>query len=543
MDDKEIEKRLTDLENRLARIENRFVIVPSSRTATSAGPSDKTPTTTTTTPFQVKPAGWLGIVAVICFISAAVFIIKLSIVTGWLTPERQIGLAYLLGFCLIAAGYVLLKKDREYASFLPATGVVILYFTTYGACQYYALFSSEVALIMTSFISVLCLGIYWRIRHDVYPIIAVSGTYLSTIFFGLDKVTTFSLYYIVVCSIAFAILSIWFKSRTLAVLSSYLSIFAIAWFGFNLAQDRLIAIILLALFLIFSLGTYLYSLRTKEVLTEQEAWNFLPVLLLFYAMEYYFIYQFAPVLVPWIAICFGIILIILYLATLALVNVTRLNSEPIIAVFVTIVFFHAVYLELLTPYARQWLLVIILLAVSLTSTQNYTQKNFDRFKFPMMAVILIAAIEYTRMHLNLFNQPLTFSLIAVTTWAFISLWIFILSHKELTTKNDDKSFIIFGATHLLAINELFQLTKDYNSLAVTASWLLYAVCVMALAYQRKDKVMAFSALSVLSFAAAKALLYDVAAAPTLIRILCLLLTGAVLYGAGFLLRRINEWKN
>jgi hypothetical protein len=65
---------------------------------------------------------------------------------------------------------------------------------------------------------------------------------------------------------------------------------------------------------------------------------------------------------------------------------------------------------------------------------------------------------------------------------------------------------------------------------------------MAFAFVRKDQVMAKSALFVLGFAAAKALLYDAASAPTLVRIVCLMLTGAVLYGCGFFMRKVADWK-
>lgn len=92
------------------------------------------------------------------------------------------------------------------------------------------------------------------------------------------------------------------------------------------------------------------------------------------------------------------------------------------------------------------------------------------------------------------------------------------------------------------MSALYQLTEDVSSLAVSASWLFYAVAVMGFAFIRKDELMAKSALLVLAFAAGKALLYDAASAPTTIRIFCLLLTGAVLYGCGFFMRRIAHWK-
>jgi hypothetical protein len=96
--------------------------------------------------------------------------------------------------------------------------------------------------------------------------------------------------------------------------------------------------------------------------------------------------------------------------------------------------------------------------------------------------------------------------------------------------------------HLLAILGLWRLTSDINSLAVSASWLSYAVCVMVFSYKRKDPVMARSALLILTLAAGKTLLFDAAAAATIVRILCLLLTGLVLYGSGLLIRKTKEWR-
>lgn len=54
--------------------------------------------------------------------------------------------------------------------------------------------------------------------------------------------------------------------------------------------------------------------------------------------------------------------------------------------------------------------------------------------------------------------------------------------------------------------------------------------------------MAQSSMLILVLAAGKALLYDASYAPTNIRIVCLLITGIVLYGAGYMMRRISAWK-
>jgi hypothetical protein len=81
------------------------------------------------------------------------------------------------------------------------------------------------------------------------------------------------------------------------------------------------------------------------------------------------------------------------------------------------------------------------------------------------------------------------------------------------------------------------------SLAVSASWLCYAALVIGYAFFLKDRIMADSAMMVLGIAAVKALLYDAASAPTLVRILCLLLTGMVLYVCGFLIKKIAAWRD
>lgn len=130
----------------------------------------------------------------------------------------------------------------------------------------------------------------------------------------------------------------------------------------------------------------------------------------------------------------------------------------------------------------------------------------------------------------------------VSVASFLSIWLLLLFDNKGFAKKEDHGYLLLATAHLLGIAGLYQLMTDYGSLAVSASWLFYAVLVISFAFFRKDKTMARSALIVLGFAAGKALLYDAASTPTTIRIFCLLLTGVVLYGSGFLIRRIAEWK-
>ena len=492
-------------------------------------------------PVREKSGSWLGVVAAICFVLAAAFIIKLSIDSGWLTPQRQIGLAVLLGIGLIAAGFALMEADREYSSLLPGAGIIVLYITVFAAHRLYSLISFEDAISLTSLVSGACVWLYTRIREDWYPVMAAVGSYCAPVVLSLGSTSTFSVYYFLLCSMAFATISIWVKSRALTLVSAYLAMLMTALTGLYLKQDSLIAGMLTLNFLVFTFGTYLYTRQTRKPLTESESTSFLPLLLFFYAMEYYFIDRIQPGLAPWLSLAFAGILLGLYLSAKKWFPEANIGSQSMILAFIAVVFFHSFYLELLPKDVRPWLFVAIALSAALTSVKPGGMGKDGPWRIPALTLLVIMLIEYVGMvsHLLSGSEP---KWLAVSMAALVSLWALIYARgEEFAGRNGHGP--ILGAAHLLAVSGLYRLTTDVSSLAVSASWLFYAVCVIAFAFERKDEVMGKSAMLVLGFAAGKALLYDAAEAPTTVRILCLLLTGAALYGSGFLIRKISGWKN
>lgn len=487
-----------------------------------------------------KSGSWLGVVGIICFVLAAAFIIKLSIDSGWLTPERQIGLAALFGFGLIGAGFALMKSDREYSSLLPGAGIIVLYLTVFAAHRLYSLITFEAAISMSGIVSGLCVWLYTQIREDMYPVTAAAGSYLAPVILSLGSESTFAVYYFLLCSLAFSVISIWVRSRILTLVSAYLAIFMTALIGIGLGQDKLIAGMLALHFLVFSAGTYLYTRQNQKPLTEKESGSFLPVLLFFYAMEYFFIDRIRPYLAPWLSLGFAAFLFGLYLAAKKKFPEGSLGSQPMILSFITVVCFHSFYLELLPDLARLWLFVAIALLLAFPVVNLSVQDKAGPFRIPALALLAVLIIEYLSMVSHLLSGN-DMSWLAVSLVSVGSLWV-LIDFKGGELEAGNRYAPVLGAAHLLAVLGLYRLTKDAGSLEVSASWLFYAVCVIAYAFTRRDETMAKSAMFVLGFAAGKALLYDAASAPTVVRILCLLLTGAALYGSGFLIRRISGWK-
>lgn len=544
MDNEHIEERLQQIESRLDRIEKGLSSsahqTPAAETKIKFNLPKSEPFKTPG--FLTKPGNWLGFVAVLCFVVAAGFIIKLSIDSGWLTPIRQIGLAYVLGAALIIAGFILHNYDKEYASFLPGAGIVIFYLTTFAGNQYYSIFSFELGIAITSLVSIFCIYIYLKIRHDIYFILAVLGAYLSPLIIGYHAAPVFALYYYLLCSFAFAVISIWLQSRLLILIAAYLAIFSNCLIGFDLYQDQLIASVLPVHFIIFAIGNYIYSLNHKSPLTSHESWAFFPVLVTFYGVEYYFVERVYPGMAPWLSLLFAVVIVGLYLVALDRFKQSALNSQSMIVAFVTLVIFHSVYLELLPADFKPWLIAIFLIAASLVPVRWSNKNTMSAFIVPLIAIATIIALEYISLLWDLVHDTINLSASLAALFAFLSLWLVMFRQRVLIFQRDEFGYGMLSAAHLLAITGLYNLTHDISSLLVSASWLLYAICVMGIAYVRKDKIMAKSAIVVLSVAAAKALLFDAASAATIIRILCLLLTGIVLYGAGFLMKKIGGWK-
>jgi uncharacterized membrane protein len=535
----QLEDRLEALEARLSDIEN-YLVMPQKQ---AAGKKAASPQKWKSVPVAVetKPGNWLGIIAIICFVLAAGFIIKLSIESGWLTPERQIGLAALLGLTLVAVGLALRRFDREYASYLPGAGIIILYLTVFAANRLYGLISFEAALGLTGLVSGVCVWLYDKIRHDVYPITAAIGSYVAPLILGLHAQAIFSIYYFLICSIAFTIISIWTSSRILTLVSAYLALVMTALVGLDLHDDELIAGILGLHFFIFSFGTYFYTYANDTPLKPKEAWSFLPVLLIFYSAEYFFIDRLQTGLAPWVSLGFAAVLVGLYLLARKMLRGKAQASRPVVLAYAAIVAFHSIYLQLLPHDAKPWLFVAIMALLTAASRKLVGKQSGDTFYIPVITMVAIAAIEYLSMVHHLLEQYNS-SWLLVSFAAVAGMWVALIMGDPTYFKRRDGGFTLLGAAHLLAILALYRLTTDISSLAVSACWLFYAVGVMLLAIARKDEIMAKSALAVLGFSAAKALLYDAASAPTVVRIFCLLLTGAVLYGCGLFMRKVTVWE-
>ncbi|KTD73085.1 DUF2339 domain-containing protein [Legionella tucsonensis] len=536
----DIEKSIHELEVRMSVVEKINGIV--SATAQKQSESIKNKKNTDKSIHKPMSGNWLGFVASVCFILAACFIVKLSIESGWLTHEKQLGVATLFGMALFTAGIAISNSDRIYACFLPAAGAIVLYFTCYAAYQYYLLISFQTVIATSTIISGVSIWFYLRFKHDIYAIVAALGAYFAPIVAGVENNAIFSLYYFTICSLNFATLAIWVESRTLTMISAYLAISITAIVGLELNQDVLIATVLALNFLIYSIGTLLFTQLTKKQLTEKESWSLFPVLLIFYAMEYYYLSRIDNTLASCVSLVSAALLVGLYCSAKKWFPDRRFNSRNVLLTFVTLVSFHSIYLGLLPLSLRPWLFAVIVFAYTLFREKIKAIQWNISFLIPFVALSAILGIEYLSILGHLVNgSGLSWSLVAGASFA--SIWYLIIQNRQELSYREEYYYALLAAAHLLAIMSLYQLTAEYSTLAVSASWLAYVLIILRVSTLRNDVLIAKSVLIVLFFAAGKALLYDASSSPTIIRTLSLILTGVVLYASGFVIRKKTNWRS
>ncbi|MCM2279761.1 MAG: DUF2339 domain-containing protein [Oligoflexia bacterium] len=544
---------LSRLENRLAEIEVRVVALERTgqarpRPTLPASPAPRARATSDAGRESGSAGNALGAVGVICFALAGIFLVKLAIEEGWLTPLRQLGLAVTFGLGLVGAGLLLRRRDASYSGYLPAAGVIVLYAAALAAHSYLGLVPWEGAVLLAGLVSTLCLMLQREFRSDLYAVTAAIGAYFVPLLAGTRSPGALLPVYFVLASLTFGAVAAARRSRALPLAAAY---FAIActefWALGTRSEDHLLLAALQAFqFLIFAGGAAWYSVRNRMALNAAEAWAYFPALIFFYAIEYRHLRLLSPEWAPWLSIGFALLLLgIQRVAGKQLDQGVRASRE-LAASFGALVLLHSGYLVLLPADYRGIPLVLLVAALVLGAGSRLSDER-RREGGPASGLLLVVfGIFALSEYLSLANRALSHS----EAWAGIPALLFALGMGVLAMRPGDvgASFpkkpgeLLLFAAHLQGILGLYRLVEAQGSLAVSASWAGYAGLILALAARKRDAVWARSSLIVLGLAAGKALLYDVSNATPGVRILCLLLTGGLLYAGGWLFRRLKEWE-
>lgn len=532
----DLESRLALLEARIARIESKLALprlIDGEKTASSsAAMPPAAPRLPSGNSSITRLLGWSGATALVL---AAVYLIRLAIDSGWLTPERQIGIAILGGMALIVAGLALRHANRDYAGLLPAGGVVTLFLATYGAHMYYGLVSPEMATLAVALVCALSLWLCRLFASELYALFAVAGSYSAPFLIAnvLVDVVDLAIYYSA-WSLIFSTYAIWIGRRLVYLLALYFALI-----GFDIIQresmltEWLEAVSFQTLqFLIFGIATAAFSVVRRTPLSREVALVHLPALLIFYLLQYALLDMHLPAYAPWIAALTAAALAGLYFVAHHWLHNPLAGGRFLLSCYVALVLFHAGYLESVPKAWAPWLALLLLPALAWFSTTRLAGLGVG---WPVwLAVGVIAAINYLRVVSDQNLAVVPFHDVLAVLYAmecYVAWW--------LVRRRDAASTLLLPllyAGHIGAMAAAAQLLD--GRLTTSMAWGMLAIGCLLLAIRGRERALGQSSLLIFAISAGKVMLYDLHHAAPLLRIGLLLVLGTSLYAGGWLYQRL-----
>ncbi|HUL41185.1 MAG TPA: DUF2339 domain-containing protein [Burkholderiales bacterium] len=550
MENDELERRFGQIEDRLNRLEAKLLRVAEQKglvggkaaapteaskatAATSKSASDKNASSVT------SMLGWVGSTALVL---AAAYLIRLAIDTGWLTPLRQITIAVLGGVLLIGAGLMLRNTDRRYAGLLPAGGVVILFLSIYGAHLHYGLIEPVSAAAAVVIVSIVSLWLCRVFASELYAMFAVIGSYSAPFLLSsLSATITELVIYFSAWSIVFSVYSIWVGRRLIYLLAVYFALigFDVIW------QDKAAAEWVPALafqtvqFIIFAAATVLFSIRNRMPLDRDAALAHLPALLIFYFLQYALLSKHLPTYAPWIAAGSALALAAFYGSARAVLQRPLPGGELLVSAYIALVLFHAGYIE---SVPKSWAPWVAFLLMPATAIIGISRSGTGFLRWPVwLAVGIIFAVNYLRIVFNTDVQAVPAREVLAILYA-LGLYAGYYFGRNKEALRNVLLLLLYGG-HISLMAAAVHLLHE--RIVVSTAWGFLALACLSLSLMQRDRIMAQSSLLIFAAAGSKVLLYDLAGAAPVLRIVSLVLLGITFYLGGLLYQRLmgGEHKN
>ena len=466
---------------------------------------------------------------------AAVYFLKLVYDVGWLTPERQIILATLAGFALIAGGLLFARIDRAYAAYLPALGLIILYLAAYTAHLYYHLWSGQAAISAVSAVTLIGVWLGRRFDQSVYAVLAATGVYLSPLLMQaapnqlIDVVIFYSAW-----SLLFSFCALIEGRRIVYMLPMFFALigFDLLWRSAGEVNWLLAVVYQLVQFAVFASTAAAFSVVHRRPMSETEGLAHGFALIYFYGIEYLILHRHAPHWAPIIGLTSALAVFLIYLAAkVAIKETQRLGvGSLIVSWYCSIVVAHAVFFELLPQSWFPWAALAMAAGLGLVLA-----RTSERGSAVLVPIYIVAGLIFCVSYLTLIEGGERGSDIALPHLALAAYAAVLYGGYYWFSRAAGGSRaapIILYAGHFAFME--FGLRVLDNGFTLSIVWAAFAVAVLIAAIVGKDKLLGQSALLVFCASGLKVLLHDLAASSSLVRVFTLIVLAASLYLGGWL---------
>lgn len=519
------------------------------RKTTDAADETLRPITNTFPPVQQRFAGTqmekpeagtvFGILGISFLVLAAVFFLKLTIESGWLTPKRQVLLASFFGLACLGIPHSVRRLADHYGALLSGTGVTILHCCWFGAYKVHQLIDSSTGLLLATAVGTLSVLSNSRMANPVFILSAVAGTYLAVPLLGFraDDIKTLS-GFILIWNISFSLLSYLVRRRDVLLVSSYFAVFTVGALSLDCVGNVERAWQCLGLqalqFLVFATATLAFSIILRAPLLAKEAIALGALLLAYYGNLYYLLDILAPVGAPWIAAAFSAAVLALYQMAKKMLQ-REIPSAPVIITFVALSLAHSVFLQI-TPDAMKPLLALGVAGGLLL----HHRIGADLSNGKWARLVALGVVAYGGL-MTFLMEAAPGTLIAYNSLYGVSTLV-VLGFGLIPTASG--AAVVLGFAHLEMLCALYRLSlklPEGGSLFVSFAWGMYALSILLWARARRDRSIGQSAVMILMAVCIKAAFYDITATSGMFQILSLLSAGIMLYACGWIYNRMKKW--
>lgn len=553
---KDFEKRLSDIENKVYGGKASSVslaekkIPPLSQSASTSHPSSQKSSQVYSEDTKLTSSYVLGLIGILFVIMAGVFFIKMTIDSGSLTPMRQILLAAGVGLAFFLTPLFVPKVEKEYGSLLAGAGTTILHLTWFGAYFYHHLVSSNIALVCATLVGVLSVVIDFSKGSRLYLLVAMAGTYFAApiVGYNMTEITTLGMF-LIIWNISYAVTAIVQQRRDILFIASYYAVFTVLILsGKMLALDQLADLLNLQIiqFIIFAAGLVTYSIYHSKPLSKDESFALFPILLLFYIAMNRCLTQIYPEFAPWFGVCVGLVILSIYFISKSILS-DSIKSGPVLTTFAMLTLAQSLYFRILEDALQPLASFVIgIFVLVIWSQSERVRKEFFGPSLILFLLFIYGAIVAT-IGPQFLNTPYAYN------WAYGLLALFtvvqFVSKNSVHSKSlgdyTQYSPMLLGFAHLEIMLGLVRFSYQVPSLGalfVTMSWALYAVFILGISQWRKDKTLGKSALTILVAVSLKAFFVDMSNSGNLVRVFSLFAEGLLLYGCGWVFKKMQKWE-
>ncbi len=469
----------------------------------------------------------LGIGGSLALVSAGVYIIKLCIDSGWLTPERQVILVALAGLALLFSSFFFPKIDQKYATSMSVCGLTLNYLAIGGAADYYHLIGHGMAMALIMGVTVLGLYVSQAMQSVMLSYVATLAIYTAP--FSLQKAFSSDLNLALFCllwGVIFCLQASMLKRRSVYLAALYLGL----W-NFHMSREGAphgtVVFFQFAQLIIFGLGMLGFSFRHKTAMTRGETYAHLPALVLYYILQADVARSIRPgyeFLLP--ALSIVVVFLFFRLAERLLKGQSEAGAL-MVSTLAGILLLHAYNAAPgITDQIQCYLGLCILPILALAHSAQFPFKKF----WPLPVALGIIALNAAPFALISEQVPSWVSLVfaAEIYAAFVAL--------RQVPQRQSAMLLVLYIGHIYSMIALYKAIN--HEIKTSVVWGLLAVGWFIYAKFIKSPKVAQAALILYSAAGFKLLVLDLGDSEPVVKIFALITVGAAFFLGGWIYQRI-----